>query len=98
LPAVLLLSTPAAAMLVDEGKLYWDKPVWEYLPWFRMYDPHASDLMTLRDLLTHRSGLPRYDFLRYAVPLGMRDSTVRVVDTQKRDDYASPPVTFQRIE
>src|SRR6185369_17301619 len=52
-----------AAILVDDGKLAWDKPVREYLPWFRMYDPAATELMTVRDLLTHRSGLPRYDLI-----------------------------------
>src|SRR6267143_3329745 len=42
------------AAMVDEKKLEWDKPVREYLPWFRMYDPVATELMTARDLLTHR--------------------------------------------
>jgi CubicO group peptidase (beta-lactamase class C family) len=52
-------------MLVDEGKLDWDKPVRNYLPGFRMYDPVATEQMTTRDLVTHRSGLPRHDFVWY---------------------------------
>jgi CubicO group peptidase (beta-lactamase class C family) len=48
-------------MLVDEGKLQWDTPIREYLPDFRMYDPVATEEMTARDLVTHRSGLPRHD-------------------------------------
>jgi len=60
-------TSSALATLVDEGKLDWDTPVSEYLPWFRLYDPHASQLITLRDMLTHRSGLPRYDSLRFLV-------------------------------
>lgn len=65
-----------AALLVEEGKLDWDKPVREYLPWFRLYDEQATQEITIRDMLTHRSGLPRYDFLRFAVPLS-REEIVR---------------------
>lgn len=77
-----------AALLVDQGKLNWDKPVREYLPWFRMYDPAASELMTMRDLLTHRSGLPRYDLIRFAVPLS-REELVR------RLRYLPPSASFR---
>ncbi|MEO8026221.1 MAG: serine hydrolase, partial [Bryobacteraceae bacterium] len=52
--------------LVDEGKLDWDKPVREYLPDFRLYDKVATEEMTPRDLVTHRSGLPRHDQMWYA--------------------------------
>ncbi|MGZ3183627.1 MAG: serine hydrolase [Telluria sp.] len=45
------------AMLVDEGKLAWDDPVVKHLPDFQMYDPYVTREMTIRDLLTHRSGL-----------------------------------------
>ena len=51
--------------LVDEGKLDWDKPVREFMPGFRLYDEVASAHMTPRDLVTHRSGLPRHDALWY---------------------------------
>jgi CubicO group peptidase (beta-lactamase class C family) len=47
----------ALAILVDEGKLAWDDPVVKYLPNFQMYDPYVTREMTIRDLLTHRSGL-----------------------------------------
>src|SRR5882724_8828628 len=47
--------------LVDEGKIDWDKPVRDYLPDFRLYDKMATEQMTPRDLVTHRSGLPRHD-------------------------------------
>jgi CubicO group peptidase (beta-lactamase class C family) len=45
------------AMLVDEGKLAWDDPVTKHLPDFQMYDAYVTHEMTVRDLLTHRSGL-----------------------------------------
>ncbi len=50
-------TTAALAMLVDEGKLRWDDKVIDYLPEFRMADPFVTREFTIRDLLTHRSGL-----------------------------------------
>lgn len=47
----------ALAKLVDEGRLAWDDPVVEHLPDFRMHDAYVTREMTVRDLLTHRSGL-----------------------------------------
>jgi CubicO group peptidase (beta-lactamase class C family) len=47
----------ALAMLVDEHKLSWDDKVNQYLPEFKMYDPYVTESFTIRDLLTHRSGL-----------------------------------------
>jgi CubicO group peptidase (beta-lactamase class C family) len=47
----------ALAMLVDEGKLSWDDRVIKHLPGFQMYDPYVTREMTVRDLLTHRSGM-----------------------------------------
>jgi CubicO group peptidase (beta-lactamase class C family) len=50
-------TTAALATLVDEGKISWDDPVYERLRGFQMYDPYVSHEMTIRDLLTHRSGM-----------------------------------------
>ncbi len=47
----------ALAILVDRKKLSWDDHVADKLPGFQMYDPYATAHMTIRDLLTHRSGL-----------------------------------------
>jgi CubicO group peptidase (beta-lactamase class C family) len=47
----------ALAILVDQGKIQWDGRVRNYLPGFAMYDSYASQEMTVRDLLSHRSGL-----------------------------------------
>ena len=58
----------AVGLLVQDGKLAWDDPVTKHLPAFKMYDPHASDLLTVRDLLCHRSGLGTWagDVLLYS--------------------------------
>jgi len=47
----------AIAMLVEAGKLGWDEPVVKYMPDFALADPAATQMMTVRDLLCHRSGL-----------------------------------------
>jgi CubicO group peptidase (beta-lactamase class C family) len=47
----------ALGLLVDEGELDWDDRVIDHLPQFRMYDPWVTREFTVRDLLTHRSGL-----------------------------------------
>lgn len=58
-------TTFALATLVDEGKLEWDKPVRNYIHWFRLYDPVIAERLTPRDMVTHRSGLPRHDLVWY---------------------------------
>jgi len=44
-------------ILVDEEKINWDDKVKKYLPYFELYAPYVTDNFTIRDLLTHRSGL-----------------------------------------
>jgi CubicO group peptidase (beta-lactamase class C family) len=53
----------AVAMLVDQKKMGWDDPVTQYLKDFQMYDPWVTRHLTVRDTLTHRSGLDRADAL-----------------------------------
>jgi len=48
-----------------EGKVDWDKPVRDFLPGFKLYDPVLTEQITIRDLVTHRSGLPRHDLVWY---------------------------------
>jgi CubicO group peptidase (beta-lactamase class C family) len=50
-------TSAALASLVDAGKISWDDKVYERLKGFQMYDPYVSHEMTIRDLLTHRSGM-----------------------------------------
>jgi len=49
------------ATLSTEGKLDWDKPVRDSLPDFRLEDDFLTARVTTRDLVTHRTGLPRHD-------------------------------------
>jgi CubicO group peptidase (beta-lactamase class C family) len=51
------------AMLVEEGLLDWDAPVQRYLPTFKLSDSAISNRVTVRDLITMRTGLPRHDWV-----------------------------------
>lgn len=55
------MTSAALAMLVDEGKLTLDDPVTKHIPELQLHDPWATRELTIRDLLTHRSGLPGTD-------------------------------------
>jgi CubicO group peptidase (beta-lactamase class C family) len=54
------LTAAAAATVVDEGKLDWDKPIFNYLPEFAGYDAYMTRWLTERDLLAQRTGWPAF--------------------------------------
>jgi len=56
-------TSTAIAMLVDEGKLEWNTPIKEFIPRFGLKDAIASNHVTIVDMLSHRTGLPRHDFV-----------------------------------
>jgi CubicO group peptidase (beta-lactamase class C family) len=56
-------TSASMGMLVDEGKVTWDDTVRKWLPYFQLKDPYVTEAFAIRDLLTHRSGLERGDFL-----------------------------------
>ena len=63
--------------LVDEGRIEWDKPARNYIPWFKLSDPSMTERLSVRDLVTHRSGLPRHDLVWYNNFDASRESLVR---------------------
>lgn len=71
-------TTTLMAMLADDGLLTWDDPVRKHLPSFKLSDPHADALVTLRDLLTHRTGVSGHDLLWYHSPGPLDDVLKRV--------------------
>ncbi len=71
------MTATVLGMLVDEGKLEWDKPVRSYLPYFRLSDDGIGNALTVRDLVTHRSGMPRHDLLWYNFNDGSREALIR---------------------
>lgn len=78
----------AAAQLIDEEKLEWDSPVRTYFPDFDMYDSMAAERITMRDMLCHRTGLPRHDNMWYGSFL-TREEII------KRIKYLEPNVDFR---
>lgn len=75
------MTSAALGMLVDEGKLRWDDKVIDYVPDFRLYDPYVTRELTIRDLLTHRSGLGSTDLLwaRWNYPMAEMVRRLRYV-------------------
>jgi CubicO group peptidase (beta-lactamase class C family) len=65
-------------ILVDDGKLRWDVPVQTFLPDFRFMDPVVSSQITLRDLLSMRTGLPRHDWLWIENPISRAEVVERL--------------------
>ena len=83
-------TTAALAILADDGKLSWDDPVTRFLPGFQLYDPYVTREFTVRDLVTHRSGLG----------LGAGDllwfhSTYRRAEIAARIRFAKPASSFR---
>ena len=68
----------ALCLLAESGLVDLDAPVREVLPWFAMDDPHATALVTPRDLLSHRTGLPRHDLVWYG------DNAMSLEETTRR--------------
>ncbi len=84
------MTTVALAMLVDEGRLTWDDRVIDILPELRLYDAYATRELTVRDLLTHRTGLPGTD-LFWAFP----ENPVPPVEMIRRLRYVRPTASFR---
>ena len=80
----------ALAILVDEGKVKWDDPVTKYLPWFQLHDPWVTRELTVRDLLSHRSGLATFsgDLLWY-------ESNYSREEIVRRLRYIKPTSSFR---
>src|SRR6476619_3025657 len=60
-----LFTAMAAGMLVEEGKLTWDRPIKESVPTIEFYNSYLNNTITLRDMLAHRTGITRHDSIWY---------------------------------
>ncbi len=85
-------TTTAMAMLVDEGKMNWDDPVRKHVPYFHLADPLADANVTLRDLVTHRTGLSGHDLLWYCSPWSREEIIRRIGRAPLKHSFRS---TFQ---
>lgn len=70
-------TTFALGIMSDRGFLEWDQPLRNYIPWFSLQDRTMGERISPRDLVTHRSGLPRHDLVWYNNHLLSREELVR---------------------
>jgi CubicO group peptidase (beta-lactamase class C family) len=84
------MTSAALAMLADEGKLKWDDKVIDYIPELRLYDAYATRELTIRDLLTHRTGLPGTDLF-----WANDENTIPFSEVIKRLRYIRPTTSFR---
>ena len=64
-------------LLQDDKKLEYDKPVRDYLPELKFFNDNMNSQITVRDLMCHRTGLPRHDFSWYIFNSKSRDSILQ---------------------
>jgi CubicO group peptidase (beta-lactamase class C family) len=79
----------SVAMMVEDGKLKWEQPVREVMATFELKDSFASSRMNARDLLCHRSGLPRHDLMWYASPFNRGELFERLKHLEPTTDFRS---------
>jgi CubicO group peptidase (beta-lactamase class C family) len=60
-----LFTATAAGLLVEDGKLEWDKPVRDFVPSIQFYNDALSGTVSIRDMLSHRTGITRHDTIWY---------------------------------
>ena len=68
-----LFTAVAAGLLVEEGKLDWDTPIRTYVPSIRFATDELDRAVTMRDMLSHRTGISRHDGLWYQSDLTQKD-------------------------
>jgi CubicO group peptidase (beta-lactamase class C family) len=73
-----LFTAIAAGLLVEEGRLSWDRPIREAVPSLRFHTEALDNTVTLRDMLAHRTGIHRHDFAWSYSPLTTRELFERV--------------------
>jgi CubicO group peptidase (beta-lactamase class C family) len=60
-----LFTATSVGFLVEEGKLDWDKPIKKYVPQIEFYNDELNANVTIRDMLSHRTGISRHDNIWY---------------------------------
>ena len=58
-----LFTAISVGFMVDQGKLEWDQPVKKYIPSINFYNDYLDNTITIRDMLSHRTGISRHDLI-----------------------------------
>jgi CubicO group peptidase (beta-lactamase class C family) len=80
-----LFTAVAAGLLVQEGKLEWDKPVREKVPATRFHDDELNATVTLRDMLAHRTGITRHDSIWYKSDFTRKELFERLIYLEPKE-------------
>jgi len=70
-------------LLNKDGKLDLDKPAREYLPELKFFKDEMNNSITVRDMMCHRTGLPRHDYSWYLFNTASRDSLLKRIQYQE---------------
>lgn len=70
-------------ILEQEGKLNLDEPLQKYLPELTFFNNDMNYHITLRDAMSHRTGLPRHDLSWYLFKSNSRDSLIKRIQYQE---------------
>jgi CubicO group peptidase (beta-lactamase class C family) len=73
-----LFTAVIAAQLAQEGKLSLDRPVRNYVPGITFYNEELTSRVTLRDMLSHRTGLPGYDGIWLNAPFNRKEALNKI--------------------
>ena len=73
-----LFTAVAAGLLVDRGLLSFDRPIRDFVPSLSFYDKSLDETVTLRDMLGHRTGVPRHDMIWYEARLSPKQLFERI--------------------
>src|SRR5882724_6211026 len=76
-------------ILRRDGKVDFDKPVRNYIPELKFYNDELNSRITLRDMMCHRTGLPRHDYSWYFFSVSSRDSLIQ------RIQYLEPSAGYR---
>jgi CubicO group peptidase (beta-lactamase class C family) len=68
-----LFTATALGFLVHDGLLQWDKPVKNFIASIDFYDDQLNNTVTIRDMLSHRTGISRHDLIWYKSDFSRRD-------------------------
>ena len=72
-------TTSLIGLLESENKISFDERPGEYIPGFKFYNQEMNNSITIKDMMSHRTGLPRHDFSWYLFPANSKDSLLQRV-------------------
>ena len=76
-------TTSILGILQNENKISFDESPGKYIPEFKFYNEKMNNSITIKDMMSHRTGLPRHDYSWYLFPTNSKDSLLQRVEFQE---------------